>query len=299
MTATFNRRVAPLRKQEIEKLENGSAIEYEDFPTDLDVLGPLLYSLFNEHWQQVGLGHIVDGSVLELEFTAPPKICRLYDGYLTVVTAGWHMHLCVAENLGGPNRGTPESWRRVRRVSRAALYRRLNDRGEARSWGIQFWNGAGEKMMNLFLPNPFVGDAEDLLPEHKPNLDKLGLYAELRQIYVLGAADIPYKTNPLKRPYISVCRSSRCNAGRDWQSVFETLRQELNDAELDVELISSGCLEVCKMGPVVFYSGDEFNLEPTWYTRVNPEVAKEIVDRHLINHQQVERHLYHQPLSKY
>ncbi len=292
--ATFERRVTPLEKVEREDIYNGSSIEYEDFPTSLDILGPMLYSLFQEHWQEVGLGHMVDGSVLELEFTAAPKICRLYDGYLTVVAEGWHMHLCVAENMGGATGRTPASLRQVRRVSRAALYRRLNAEGEARSWGIQFWNGAGQKMMNLFLPNAFLGEGEDLLPEHQPDLAKLGLYDKLRQIYVLGAIDIPYESNPLNRPYISVCRSSRCNAGRDWQSVHEALKEQLDDSKLDVELIISGCLEVCKMGPVVFYSGDERAPEHTWYTRVTPDVAKEIVTQHLGDNQKVGRHLYPQ-----
>ncbi len=293
--ATFERRVKPLGKIETEALYNGNSIEYEDFPATLDVTGPLLHALFQENWQQIGLGHMVDGSVLELEFTAAPKICRLYDGYLTVVTEGWHMHLCLTENLGGPDRKTPAALRQTRQVSRAALYRRLNDRGEARSWGIQFWNGAGEKMMNLFLPNPFVGEAEDLLPEHQPNLAKLGLYEQLRQIYILGTADIPYQTNPLIRPYIAVCRSSRCNAGRDWKSVHAALEQQLIESGLEnVELIVSGCLEVCKMGPVVFYSGDDRSPEHTWYTRVTPEVAKEIFCEHVVENRKVERHLYPQ-----
>jgi (2Fe-2S) ferredoxin len=292
--ATFERRVTPLAKIEYEDTYNGNSIEYEDFSTSLDVLGPLLHSLFQEHWQEVGLGHMVDGSVLELEFTAAPKICRIYDGYLTVVTEGWHMHLCVAENQGGATGRTPEHLRQVRRVSRAALYRRLNADGEAQSWGIQFWNGGGEKMMTLFLPNAFLGEGEDLLPEHQPDLAKLGLYDRLRQIYVLGLIDIPYETNPLIRPYISVCRSSRCNAGRDWKSVHAALEQQLAESGLNTELIVSGCLEVCKMGPVVFYSGDDRAPEHTWYTRVTPAVAKEIVCKHVVENRKVGRNLYPQ-----
>jgi (2Fe-2S) ferredoxin len=295
-TTTFKRRITPLKEVELEDTYNGNSIEYEDFSTDLDVLGPLLHSLFQEHWQEVGLGHMVDGSVLELEFTAAPKICRIYDGYLTVVTEGWHMHLCVAENQGGATGRTPEHLRQVRRVSRAALYRRLNADGEARSWGIQFWNGAGIKMMTLFLPNAFLGEGEDLLPEHKPDLAKLGLYEQLRQIYVLGTMDIPYETNPIIRPYISVCRSTRCNAGRDWKSVHEALEQQLAESGLkDVELIASGCLEVCKMGPIVFYSGDERAPEHTWYARVTPDVAKEIVTQHVVENRKVARNIYPQP----
>ncbi len=253
---TFQRRVTPLNQVSQEPLPNGGRIEFEDFLVTIDVTAPLLHSLFQDHWQQVGVGHMVDGSVLELEFNQAPKVVRLYDGYLTVVAEGWHLHLCLEENLGGPSCQTPIDLRQKRLVSRAALYRRFNPRGQARSWGIQFWNGAGERMMNLFLPNPFVGDNEDLLPENKPNLEKLKLYETLRQIYVLGEQDIPYTENPLKRSFISVCRSTRCNPAQTWQPVYEALQSAVTDANLDVDVIHSGCLEVCKMGPVVFASGD-------------------------------------------
>ena len=219
----FSRWVTPLNHRSIEPLYASQTIEYEDFPCTINVTGPLLYTLFQERWQETQIGHVVEGSVLELEFTQPPKILAFYDGYLTVVTEAWHLHLCVEEHLGGPLQRTPTELRQQRLIQRASLYRRLNDRGEARSWGIQFWNGAGEKTMNLFLPNPFLGEDEDLLPEGKPQLDKLSLYEELRQIYVLGDRPIPFDHNPLKRPYISVCRSSRCYPSRNWQPIYEAL----------------------------------------------------------------------------
>jgi (2Fe-2S) ferredoxin len=48
------------------------------------------------------------------------------------------------------------------------------------------------------------------------------------------------------------------------------------------------------MGPIVFYSGDERAPEHTWYARVTPDVAKEIVTQHIVENQKVERHLYPQ-----
>ncbi|MGK7910811.1 MAG: ferredoxin [Synechococcus sp.] len=286
----FSRWVTPLHHHSIDPLYAGQSIEYEDFSCAIDVTGPLLYTLFQERWQDIQIGHVVEGSVLELEFTQPPKICIFYDGYLTVVTDAWHLHLCVEEHLGGPLSKTPAELRQQRLIHRASLYRRLNERGQPRSWGIQFWNGAGEKMMNLFLPNPFLGADEDLLPEGKPQLDKLSLYGELRQIYVLGNRPIPYDHNPLKRPYISVCRSSRCYPCRNWQPVYEALKQAVEDANVDVTVMNAGCLEVCKLGPVVFYSGDR-----TWYTRVTPEIAKQIVETHLVRGEKVMQNLYPPP----
>ncbi len=83
----FKGAVTPLNRSITEPLPTGGQIEYEDFPCTIDVTGPLLYTLFQERWQETQIGHVVEGSVLELEFTQPPKICVLYDGYLTVVTA--------------------------------------------------------------------------------------------------------------------------------------------------------------------------------------------------------------------
>jgi hypothetical protein len=132
----FQRRVTPLQKIEIERLDADNSFEYEDFPATFDVLGPMLHSLFQEHWQELGLGHIVNGSILELEFEAAPKACWMYDGYLTVISQGWHMHLCIGENQGGPERTNSPALRQARQVSRAALYRQLNAQGHSvLEWG--------------------------------------------------------------------------------------------------------------------------------------------------------------------
>ena len=91
----------------------------------------------------------------------------------------------------------------------------------------------------------------------------------------------------MTKPFVSVCRSSRCNPSRNWQPIFHALETAVKDNNLDVEVISSGCLEVCKLGPVVFHSGDR-----TWYTRVTPETAEKIVREHLVKGEKVIDHLY-------
>ncbi|MEA5575767.1 ferredoxin [Anabaena sp. UHCC 0451] len=284
--AEFNCWVQPVNKVETENLSTGGYVEYEYFDCGSDVLASLMYTLFEQNWQQVGIAHIVQGSVLELEFNAPPKLCILYDGYLTVAAEGWHLHLCIDTNFGGPLCKTPVEVRKQRLVSRAAFYRRFNLEGNPRSWGIQFWNGADEQLMTILLPNPLV-DGENLLPEGKPNLDKLALYQELRDIYVLGIKPIPFNKNPLKHSYISVCTSTRCLPSRKWQPTFEALKSSVENAGLDIEVRTSGCLEVCQLGPVVFYSNDK-----TWYTRVNPNVAENIVNEHLVKGNKVAENLY-------
>ncbi|MCV3214828.1 (2Fe-2S) ferredoxin domain-containing protein [Plectonema radiosum NIES-515] len=282
----FNCWVTPVNEVVTKALSTEGSIEYEYFDSSTDVLSSLLYTLFQQNWQQVGVGHIVQGGVLELEFNAPPKICILYDGYLTVVTEGWHLHLCIETNLGGPHCKTPLELRQQRQVNRAAFYRRFNAEGIPRSWGIDFWNGADENLMTIFLPNPYV-EGENLLPEGKPNLSKLALYEELRDIYVLGNKPIPFTKNPLKHSYISVCTSTRCLPSRKWEPTFDALKSAVENAGLDIEVRTSGCLEVCQQGPVVFYSDDR-----TWYTRVNSNIAETIVNEHLVKGNKVIEHCY-------
>ncbi|MGQ9837617.1 MAG: (2Fe-2S) ferredoxin domain-containing protein [Cyanobacteriota bacterium] len=285
--ASFTPWITPLHQTWQEFSPNGWTLVYEGIPVYIDCLGPLLYSLFQEHWAEVQVGHVVEGGVLELSFKEPPSLCVLYDGYLTVATETWHLHLCLEEHKGGPYCKTPVELRQKRLVSRAALYQRLNPEGKPRMWGIQFWNGAGESLMQIFLPSPFLGIDENYLPESKADYGKLSLYEEIRKIYVLGESPIQYDDNPLKRPYLSVCRSSRCYPSRNYQPIVEALESALQAAQLDIKVITSGCLEVCQQGPVVFYSGDR-----TWYTRVNPKVAQQIVSEHLLNNCPLQAHLF-------
>jgi len=283
----FQRWVTPKNQRTTEETVTGALIEYEDFPTDIDVTGPLLYTLLHDNWHQVQIGHIVQGSVLELEFTEAPSIFTLYDGYLTVVTKGWHIHLCVEAHQGGPNSETPDELRQRRKIGRAALYRRLNQQGKAKTWGVQFWNGAGEQMMTLFLPNPYLGEDEDLLPEHQAQMEKLALYNELRKTYITGEQPIPFTENPLKPPYLAVCRSSRCNGSSDWRPTFEALKEAVAEANLDIPVQTAGCLQVCKMGPVVFNSECH-----QWFTRVTPEVAKQIASSIAGEAEDLSKHYY-------
>jgi hypothetical protein len=155
--ATFTPWITPLHQAWQEVSLTGWTTLYEGIPAHIDCLGPLLYELFQEHWAEIQVGHVAEGGVLELAFKKPPALCVLYDGYLTVATETWHLHLCLEEHQGGPHRKTPPELRRKRLVSRAALYRRLNPQGQPRMWGIQFWNGAEEPLLQIFSAQPLFG----------------------------------------------------------------------------------------------------------------------------------------------
>ena len=52
----FNPWVKSLNKLTTENLVTGGLMEYEDIPCDVDTLGCLLYTLFQEHWQETQVG---------------------------------------------------------------------------------------------------------------------------------------------------------------------------------------------------------------------------------------------------
>jgi hypothetical protein len=151
--AAFSPWITPLNQSWQEVSPTGWITLYEGIPAHIDCLGPLLYELFQEHWAEIQVGCVAEGGVLEAAFTSPPALCVLYDGYLTVATETWHLHLCLEEHRGGPYGRTPLELRCKRLVSRAALYRRLNPQRQPRQWGIQFWNGAEESLLQIFLPS--------------------------------------------------------------------------------------------------------------------------------------------------
>lgn len=81
------------------------------------------------------------------------------------------------------------------------------------------------------------------------------------------------------------CISSGC------QRLAEALRQRIEEAGLDgqFDVVETGCVGSCDLGPVVVVESDG-----TFYARVEPEDAPDIVTRHLVWGRPVER-LLHTP----
>jgi hypothetical protein len=104
------------------------------------------------------------------------------DGAVTAPTVDpgpWHFHLCV-----GPHKGnTSEELRRTRPVAKVGFFERRGRGGAGgRSWGLRMWNGYGEQMTTIFLPNPRVGDDHQLL--RVPDWSRLETYYRLREKFL-------------------------------------------------------------------------------------------------------------------
>ena len=157
---------------------DGSVTEYSYFDPSEEAMDRLVKTLFESHWRDITVGPCIEGAVFEVRFSEAPKLSIL-DGYLTVNLGPWHFHLCIAPHRG--NR-SPEL-RKARQVARVALFEtRGAGCGGGRSWGVRMWNGFGEQMTTVFLPNPRLSDEMKLLRE--PNWDRLTLWYKLRREFL-------------------------------------------------------------------------------------------------------------------
>lgn len=141
-------------------------------------MSALIEELFTRNWKHLTVGPCIEGAVFEVRFEKAPDV-RTLDGYLTVDLGHWHFHLCIA-----PHKGTAsEELRRMRPVARVALFeRRGSGCGGGRSWGVRLWNGYGEQMTTVFLPNPALTDDMDMAKT--PDWSRLDLYYRLRERFL-------------------------------------------------------------------------------------------------------------------
>lgn len=152
-------------------------------PTDEATLLDLITTLFADHWRQIHFGPIIEGAAWEVGAPCAPTGITMNDGYATVDFGAWHFHLCIGEHTAsGPELG------RIRRCSRAELYRRIGSDGAPVSWGVRLFNGRDEQMMTVLLPNPFLTDRQEVLDT--PDFSRLAAWDSLRALF-LGLPEDP------------------------------------------------------------------------------------------------------------
>jgi hypothetical protein len=166
-----------VQRETVEHLD-GSLTEYSYFEPSADAMDRLVKRLFENHWREITVGPCIEGAVFEVRFSEAPKLSML-DGYLTVNLGPWHFHLCIAEHKG--NR-SPELARK-RQVARVALFEmRGAGCSGGRSWGVRMWNGFGDQMTTVFLPNPRLSN--ELKLQKKPDWERLRLWYDLRREFL-------------------------------------------------------------------------------------------------------------------
>jgi hypothetical protein len=158
---------------------DGAAVEILSLPTDEASLEELLRELFENHWEKITYGPLIQGAAWEIRAPHAPTHVGMLDGYLTVAFGASHFHLCIGPHKGPRSNPTPEALARHRRTARAELYRRLDRSGAPVSWGLRLFNGGGEQQMTILLPNPFLSpDSDEVLKT--PDWSRLDLWDRLR-----------------------------------------------------------------------------------------------------------------------
>ena len=97
-----------------------------------------------------------------------------------------------------------------------------------------------------------------------------------------------------KKKDILCCGGTGCHASNSAE-MMQNLRDAIKAAGLenDVKVVQTGCFGFCAQGPIVKVMPDN-----VFYVQVKPEDAKEIVEKHIVQHQVVERLLYVEPMLK-
>lgn len=88
--------------------------------------------------------------------------------------------------------------------------------------------------------------------------------------------------------YILVCAGTACESSKGI-ALYEALEKELKEQGVDAEaqLVKTGCFGFCEQGPIVKILPDE-----SFYVKVGPEHAQQIVAEHIVKGRQVKELLY-------
>jgi nitrile hydratase accessory protein len=160
----------------VDELGNGDVEIFPVAVTETRLHGALV-RLFTHWWPHIRFGPIIQGAVYELRAPHEPHLSML-DGYLTVGFERWHVHLCIGEHKGEPGHPVDPAVARLRRCTYAELARIWVDDAPV-SWMFRMYNGASEQQLTVLLPNPFLDDEQNPLPE--PDWTRLECWDELRR----------------------------------------------------------------------------------------------------------------------
>ena len=100
--------------------------------------------------------------------------------------------------------------------------------------------------------------------------------------------DLALHTSPNTVAQIFLCKGLTCDAGNE-SGIYTAFRTELKRRDLleRVEFVETGCQGLCEVGPIV-----QLKPLPAFYCRVKPADVAEIVQKHIVGKQIVERLLY-------
>ena len=82
----------------IVETEDGGREQHWPLPADEQSLLDLIHICFDDYWDDIWFGIIMEGAAWEVVAPNAPKLISVYDGYVTVDFGRWHFHLCIGEH---------------------------------------------------------------------------------------------------------------------------------------------------------------------------------------------------------
>ena len=174
--------IKPNKDPIVNMLDDNRQMEVWPLPLDEEYLKELLTYIFENYWDQIIFGPLIEGAAYELTCPSKPSRISFFDGYLTVSFGGPHFHLCVGENNGSRESPTPQELKARRKPSAAQIFRRIDKHGAPISWGFEMRNGADQPMISIFFASPFLS-AGDQIPE-EPQWERLAMWRDISKRYL-------------------------------------------------------------------------------------------------------------------
>ena len=110
---------------------------------------------------------------------------------------------------------------------------------------------------------------------------------ELHQIREEKRKELDLRVNTkadTREKHILVCQGTGCTSSKSPQ-ILEEFKKILKEKQIkNVRVIKTGCFGLCAKGPIVI-----IRPEDTFYAMVKPEDCEEIIEKHILNGEKVER----------
>lgn len=92
------------------------------------------------------------------------------------------------------------------------------------------------------------------------------------------------KRTDIREKHILVCQGTGCTSSKS-PEILENFKKIIKEKKIEnVRVIKTGCFGLCAKGPIVI-----IRPEDTFYAMVKPEDCEEIIEKHIINGEKVER----------
>lgn len=166
-------------EEKTEKNLDGTISHYTYFQANEVNLEELLTELYTNHWHEIMTTYLAGGAVIEL-FPKKPEKIGMMDGYLTIDTGNWHLHLCIGKHRGNrAKKEDKETLQQQRQATRGAFIHTTNGTCTPESWSLRLWNGKDVQMVNIIFPNPYL--TEDLHRQKEADWSKLELWNNTKE----------------------------------------------------------------------------------------------------------------------